>query len=69
MMLAAALANRRGPTHDLSGRDSADKLVLITEAAFGQWLAPDDIPSYHRRSVGITLRDVDHVEMYQHSIT
>jgi homoserine dehydrogenase len=28
---------------DLSGRDSADKLVLMTEAAFGQRLAPDDI--------------------------
>jgi homoserine dehydrogenase len=31
------------PTHDLSGRDSADKLVLMTEAAFGQWLSRDDI--------------------------
>jgi homoserine dehydrogenase len=33
------------PAHDLSGRDSADKLVLMTEAAFGQWLTPDDIPT------------------------
>jgi len=33
------------PTRDLSGRDSADKLVLMTGAAFGQWLAPDDIPT------------------------
>jgi homoserine dehydrogenase len=33
------------PTRDLSGRDSADKLVLMTQAAFGQWLAPDDIPT------------------------
>jgi homoserine dehydrogenase len=33
------------PTRDLSGRDSADKLVLMTEAAFGHWLAPDDIPT------------------------
>lgn len=33
------------PTRDLSGRDSADKLVLMTQAAFGQWLAPEDIPT------------------------
>jgi homoserine dehydrogenase len=33
------------PTRDLSGRDSADKLALMTEAAFGHWLAPDDIPT------------------------
>jgi homoserine dehydrogenase len=33
------------PTRDLSGRDSADKLVLIAEAAFGQWLSPEDIPT------------------------
>jgi homoserine dehydrogenase len=33
------------PARDLSGRDSADKLVLMTQAAFGQWLAPDDIPT------------------------
>jgi homoserine dehydrogenase len=33
------------PTRDLSGRDSADKLVLMTEAAFRHWLAPDDIPT------------------------
>jgi homoserine dehydrogenase len=47
---AVAMAQAGGfaetdPTHDLSGRDSADKLVLMTEAAFGQWLAPDDIPT------------------------
>jgi homoserine dehydrogenase len=47
---AVAMAQEAGfaeanPTHDLSGRDSADKLVLMTEAAFGQWLAPDDIPT------------------------
>jgi homoserine dehydrogenase len=47
---AVAMAQEAGfaeanPTHDLSGRDSADKLVLMTGAAFGQWLAPDDIPT------------------------
>jgi homoserine dehydrogenase len=47
---AVAMAQEAGfaeanPTHDLSGRDSADKLVLMTEAAFGRWLAPDDIPT------------------------
>jgi homoserine dehydrogenase len=31
------------PVRDLSGRDSADKLALMTGAAFGQWLAPEDI--------------------------
>jgi homoserine dehydrogenase len=33
------------PSRDLSGRDSADKLVLMTAAALGQWLAPGDIPT------------------------
>jgi homoserine dehydrogenase len=33
------------PARDLSGHDSADKLALMTEAAFGQWLAPEDIPT------------------------
>jgi homoserine dehydrogenase len=33
------------PTRDLSGRDSADKLALMTEAAFGQWLRPGEIPT------------------------
>lgn len=33
------------PTRDLSGRDSADKLVLMTEAAFGRWLTPGEIPT------------------------
>ncbi|HWG70389.1 MAG TPA: hypothetical protein VN692_13330 [Steroidobacteraceae bacterium] len=47
---AVALAQAAGfaeanPTHDLSGGDSADKLVLMMEAAFGQWLAPEDIPT------------------------
>jgi homoserine dehydrogenase len=47
---AVAIAQAAGfaeanPTRDLSGRDSADKLVLMTEAAFGQWLSPDDIPT------------------------
>jgi len=36
------------PTRDLSGRDSADKLILMTAAAFGRWLAPDDI---HTRGI------------------
>jgi homoserine dehydrogenase len=31
------------PIRDLSGRDSADKLILMAEAAFGVWLTPDDI--------------------------
>jgi homoserine dehydrogenase len=48
---AVAMAQEAGfaeadPTHDLSGRDSADKLVLMTQAAFGQWLSPDDIPTH-----------------------
>jgi homoserine dehydrogenase len=47
---AVALAQAAGfaeanPARDLSGRDSADKLALMTEAAFGQWLAPEDIPT------------------------
>jgi homoserine dehydrogenase len=45
---AIALAKAQGfaeadPTRDLSGRDSADKLALMIEAAFGQWLAPEMI--------------------------
>jgi homoserine dehydrogenase len=31
------------PVRDLSGRDSADKLALMIEAAFGQWIDPQDI--------------------------
>jgi homoserine dehydrogenase len=31
------------PSRDLSGRDSADKLILLVATAFGRWLAPDDI--------------------------
>lgn len=47
---AVAVAQAAGyaeanPHGDLSGRDSADKLILITEAAFGQWLTHDDIPT------------------------
>jgi homoserine dehydrogenase len=47
---AVAVAQAAGfaeanPARDLSGRDSADKLVLITEAAFGRWLVPEDIPT------------------------
>ena len=46
---AVAMAQAEGfaeadPTHDLSGRDSADKLILMTHAAFGQWLVLDEIP-------------------------
>ena len=33
------------PARDLSGRDSADKLALLIEAAFGVWLPPGDIPT------------------------
>jgi homoserine dehydrogenase len=46
---AIEIAKRQGfseadPTRDLSGQDSADKLSLMIEAAFGQWLPPDSIP-------------------------
>lgn len=45
---AIALAKARGfaetdPSQDLSGRDSADKLALMIEAAFGHWLPPEHI--------------------------
>ena len=45
---AIALAKEQGlseadPTRDLSGQDSADKLALMIEAAFGQWLRPESI--------------------------
>ena len=45
---AIALAKEQGfseadPTRDLSGQDSADKLALMIEAAFGQWLPPESI--------------------------
>jgi homoserine dehydrogenase len=33
------------PRQDLSGYDSADKLALLIEAAFGEWIAPRDIPT------------------------
>ena len=33
------------PTRDLSGRDSADKLALMMETAFGKWLSPGEIPT------------------------
>jgi homoserine dehydrogenase len=45
---AIALARAGGfaeadPARDLSGADSADKLALMIEAAFGQWVAPETI--------------------------
>jgi len=45
---AIALARAGGfaeadPGRDLSGADSADKLALMIEAAFGQWVAPETI--------------------------
>jgi homoserine dehydrogenase len=45
---AIALAQSEGfseadPARDLSGQDSADKLALMIEAAFGEWLAPESI--------------------------
>jgi homoserine dehydrogenase len=47
---AIAMAQSAGfaeenPTRDLSGRDSADKLVLLIEAAFQQCWEPEDIPT------------------------
>jgi homoserine dehydrogenase len=47
---AIANAQARGfaeadPRQDLSGRDSADKLALLIEAAFGQWTEPNSIPT------------------------
>jgi len=47
---AIALARSGGfceadPARDLSGRDSADKLALMINAAFGVWLAPETIPT------------------------
>ncbi len=43
---AVALAQAQGfaeanPDRDLSGRDSADKLALLIEAAFGHWIDPE----------------------------
>lgn len=45
---AIALAQAQGfaeldPTRDLSGEDSADKLSLLTEAAFNAWIDPQSI--------------------------
>jgi homoserine dehydrogenase len=40
------------PGHDLSGKDSADKLALLIEAAFGQWIAPQDIPTQGIETLG-----------------
>jgi homoserine dehydrogenase len=45
---AVALAQAGGfaeadPARDLSGEDAADKLALLVEAAFGEWLAPASI--------------------------
>jgi homoserine dehydrogenase len=33
------------PIQDVSGRDSADKLALLIEAAFGEWIDPKHIPT------------------------
>ena len=33
------------PWRDISGQDSADKLSLLIEAAFGEWIAPSSIPT------------------------
>jgi homoserine dehydrogenase len=33
------------PVRDLCGRDSADKLSLLVEAAFGEWIDPEKIPT------------------------
>ena len=47
---AVAMAQSAGfaeenPTRDLSGRDSADKLILMIETAFRQCVAPESIPT------------------------
>jgi homoserine dehydrogenase len=47
---AIALARASGfaeadPARDLSGRDSADKLALMINAAFEEWVAPENIPT------------------------
>ena len=47
---AIARAQARGfaeadPWQDLSGRDSADKLALLIDAAFGEWIEPRQIPT------------------------
>jgi homoserine dehydrogenase len=56
---AVALAQAQGfaeanPVRDLSGRDSADKLSLLIEAAFGQWIGPDEIRT---RGIDIIVGD------------
>lgn len=33
------------PWRDISGQDSADKLSLLIEGAFGEWIAPNNIPT------------------------
>jgi len=48
---AVAIAQAGGfaeanPDRDLSGRDSADKLALLIEAAFGQWISPEQIDTH-----------------------
>jgi homoserine dehydrogenase len=35
-----------GPARDLSGRDSADKLALLIEAAFEHWIDPEQIVTH-----------------------
>jgi homoserine dehydrogenase len=48
---AVALAQARGfaefdPTRDLSGQDSADKLSLLVQAAFKEWIDPERISTH-----------------------
>jgi homoserine dehydrogenase len=47
---AIVLAQVRGfaeadPARDLSGRDSADKLSLLVQGAFGEWIDPEKLPT------------------------
>jgi homoserine dehydrogenase len=56
---AVALAQAGGfaeadPARDLSGRDSADKLALMIEAAFAHWLPPNHI---HTRGIDSIVGD------------
>ena len=57
---AVALAQAQGfaeadPERDLSGRDSADKLSLMIEAAFGEWVGPEEI---HTRGIDAIASDL-----------
>jgi homoserine dehydrogenase len=56
-LAAVAMAQSAGfaeenPSRDLSGRDSADKLALLIEAAFQQRLEPEDIPTLGIDTIG-----------------